>query len=157
MTQRKPTELKKLEGTFRKDREVQNPIKPTIPLTLAEPTELNEWGVQLWRSIVGDFLPIGLISNVDIGSLLILCNEYGTYCEADDLIKGQGLEVPEDLYSKDGDFIKTIKVINPMLKVRDNAFKNFNSMCSKFGITPSDRARLNAPEQKTNTPFSEFD
>jgi P27 family predicted phage terminase small subunit len=157
MNPRKPTELKKLEGTYRKDREVQNPIKTTIALTLQEPTELNEWGLSLWRVIIEEFLPLGVVAKVDTGSLLMLCNEFGTYCEADDLIKAQGLEVDEDVYSKDGDLIKTKKVPNPMLKVRNDAYKNYNSMCSKFGITPSDRAGLNAPREKTNKPFSEFD
>jgi P27 family predicted phage terminase small subunit len=157
MSHRKPDEIKKLEGTFRKDREVKNPIKPIIPLTLTEPTELNEWAKSLWRSIVDEYLPIGILTNVDVGSLLILCNEYGTYCEADDLIKAQGLEVEENVYSKDGDLIGTKKVPNQMLKVRNDAFKNYNSMCSKFGITPSDRARLSAPVKNEQNQFSDFD
>jgi phage terminase small subunit len=44
-----------------------------------------------------------------------------------------------------------------MLKVRNDAFKNYNSMCSKFGITPSDRARLSAPVKNEQNPFSDFD
>ncbi len=156
MNPRKPTELKKLEGTYRKDREVQNPIKTTIALSLSEPSELNEWGLNLWRVIVEEFLPLGVVAKVDTGSLLMLCNEFGTYCEADDLIKAQGLEVEEEVFSKDGDFLKMKKVPNPMLKIRNDAFKNYNSMCSKFGITPSDRASLNAPKQETKNEFADF-
>jgi P27 family predicted phage terminase small subunit len=73
------------------------------------------------------------------------------------LVKAQGLEVEENVYSKDGDLIGTKKVPNQMLKVRNDAFKNYNSMCSKFGITPSDRARLSAPVKNEQNPFSDFD
>ena len=144
----KPTALKKLEGTFRKDRAPKNEITPTIPINLLIPSELNEDGQWLWQRIVAEYLPVGLLTNVDEGSLKILCNEYGTYMEADDLIKAKGLEVSDD---------KGNIVANPMLKVRNDAMKNYNSLCSKFGITPSDRARLSAPEKQPDDPFNKFD
>ena len=148
MNPRKPTELKKLEGTYRKDREVQNPIKTTIALTLQEPTELNEWGLSLWRVIAEEFLPIGVVAKVDAGSLLMLCNEFGTYCEADDIIKAKGLEIEEDVYSKDGEHVGTKTIPNPMLKVRNDAMKNYKTLCVEFGLTPASRASLNAPKQE---------
>lgn len=157
MSNIKPTKIKELEGTYRKDRAPKNEVMPTIALTLTTPPELNEWGVQLWKAISEEYLRIGLITNVDTGSLFTLCNEFGTYCEADDLIKGKGLEVEEDVYSAKGELVGTKNVVNPMLKVRNDAFKNYNSMCSKFGITPADRARLSAPENKEDDKFKELD
>ena len=144
----KPTALKKIEGTYRKDRAPKNEVTPTIPISLLTPNELNEDGQWLWQRIVAEYLPVGLLTTVDEGSLKILCNEYGTYMDADDLIKAKGLEVSDS----NGNI-----VANPMLKVRNDSFKNYNSLCTKFGITPSDRARLSAPEQTAKDSFAEFD
>ena len=157
MNHSKPTVLKKIEGTYRKDRAPKTEVQPTIALSLTTPPELNEWGVQLWKAISEEYLRIGLITNVDTGSLFTLCNEFGTYCEADDLIKGKGLEVEEDVYSAKGELVGSKTVVNPMLKVRNDAFKNYNSMCSKFGITPADRARLSAPDNVGVDKFADLD
>ena len=157
MSNIKPTALKKLEGTFRKDRAPKNELTPTIALTLDAPSELNEWGVKLWGAITEEYCKVGLITNVDVGSLFALCNEFGTYCESDDIIKAKGLEIEEDVYSAKGELVGTKTIPNPMLKVRNDAFKNYNSMCSKFGITPADRARLSAPNNTSNDKFEEFD
>ena len=157
MSHIKPTAIKKAEGTFRRDRAPKNEITPTVCLTLDAPPELNEWGLKLWNAISEDYLRLNLITKVDTGSLFTLCNEFGTYCEADDLIKAKGLEVEEEVYNNKGELTGTRTIPNPMLKVRNDAFKNYNSMCSKFGITPADRARLSAPDTTNTDPFAEFD
>ena len=156
MSHIKPTAIKLAEGTYRKDRAPKNEIQPTIELNLEAPSELNEWGVKLWTAIANEYSKIGLITKVDVGSLFTLCNEFGTYCEADDLIKAKGLEVEEEIYSSKGEMVGTKLVTNPMLKVRNDAFKNYNSMCSKFGITPADRTRIAGPDNIDDNPFEEF-
>ena len=153
----KPTEIKIAEVTFRADRVKKDLIKPSIELNSEPPSELNEWGAQIYRAIMGEYSKIGLISKVDVGSLLILCNEFGTYCEADDIIKAKGLEIEEDVYNKEGEIVGSKTVPNPMLKVRNDAMKNYKTLCVEFGLTPASRTSLNAPPEKTNKPFSEFD
>ena len=152
-----PNEIKEANGTLRKCRIKTDLIKPSIELNADPPSELNEWGAQIYRSIMGEYSKIGLISKVDVGSLLILCNEFGTYCEADDIIKAKGLEIEEDVYNKEGEIVGSKTVSNPMLKVRNDAMKNYKTLCVEFGLTPASRTSLNAPTEKTNKPFSEFD
>jgi P27 family predicted phage terminase small subunit len=152
-----PNEIKEANGTLRKCRIKTDLIKPSIELNAEPPSELNEWGAQIYRAIMSEYSKIGLISKVDVGSLLILCNEFGTYCEADDIIKAKGLEIEEDVYSVKGELTGTRTVPNPMLKVRNDAMKNYKTLCVEFGLTPASRAGLNAPPEKTNKPFSEFD
>jgi P27 family predicted phage terminase small subunit len=143
-----PNELKEATGTLRKCRVKTNFIKPTIELSNEPPDELNEWGAQMYRSIMEEYSKIGLVSKVDVGSLLILCNEFGTYCEADDIIKAKGLEIEEDVYNAKGELTGSKTVPNPMLKVRNDAMKNYKTLCVEFGLTPSSRASLNAPKQE---------
>ena len=152
----KPTEIKQMQGTLRKHREIDNAIKPTIALTLTEPSELNEWGKLLWVSICEEYLKIGLITKVDTGSLLALCNEYGTYCESDDIVKAKGLEVEEEIYSQKGELVGVKTIANPMLKVRNDALKNYIKLATEFGLTPASRTRIAKPESKPDNPFGEF-
>ena len=153
----KPTEIKQLEGTFRKDRVKTDIIKPTIELSTTPPQDLNEWGGQLYSQIMEEYGKIGLITKVDSGSFLMLCNEFGTYCEADDLIKAQGLEIETPIYSKEGQIVDYKKEANPNLKTRNDAFKNYKALCTEFGLTPASRTSLNMPKQENNKDkFADF-
>lgn len=152
----KPNELKELQGTLRPHRVKTDAIKPTIELSTTPPEELNEWGSQLYEVIMSEYCQIGLITRVDTGSLLMLCNEFGTYCEADDLIKAQGLEIEEEKYNKDGNVVGYVKTPNPNLKTRNDALKNYKALCVEFGLTPSSRAALNAPKPKEKDELSEL-
>ena len=145
---KKPTALKKLQGTLRADRQVENEFNPTIELNKTVPDSLNEWGAKLWTDLVDEYGKFELISRVDVGSLMILCNEFGRYCEADDLLKAQGLEVIEDIYNSKGDIVGQKKVINPLIKVVSDAFKNYKSICTEFGLTPASRTKISAPPKE---------
>jgi P27 family predicted phage terminase small subunit len=105
---------------------------------------------------MSEYSAIGLITKVDSGSFLMLCNEFGTYCEADDLIKAQGLEIETAIRNKDGEIVDYKKEANPNLKTRNDAFKNYKALCVEFGLTPSSRAALNTPQKKESDNFAEF-
>lgn len=147
---KKPTALKKLQGTDRKDRTTDNEFNPTIEVNKDVPDGLNEWGSKLWIDLFDEYSKFDLISRVDVGSLMVLCNEFGRYCEADDLLKAQGLEVVEDILNRDGDIVGQKKVINPLIKVVSDAFKNYKSMCTEFGLTPASRTKISAPPKEKN-------
>ena len=152
----KPNELKELQGTLRPHRVKTDVIQPTIELSTEAPEDLNEWGAQLYTQVMAEYSAIGLITKVDSGSFLMLCNEFGTYCEADDLIKAQGLEIETAIRNKDGEIVDYKKEANPNLKTRNDAFKNYKALCVEFGLTPSSRAALNTPQKKESDNFAEF-
>ena len=144
----KPTALKKLEGTYRKDRAVKNEIQPSIEVGLTAPNDLNEWGVKLWDDVMSEYSKIGLITKVDMASLMSVCMEWGIYCEACDIVSSQGLQVMDD---------KGNLQVNPARRIANDAFKNYKSMCIEFGMTPASRTKISAPEQNMNDQFAEFD
>jgi len=144
----KPTALKKLEGTYRKDRAVKNEIQPSIEIGLIAPNDLNEWGVKLWDDVMSEYSKIGLITKVDMASLMAVCMEWGIYCEACDIVSSQGLQVSDD---------KGNLQVNPARRIANDAFKNYKSMCIEFGMTPASRTKISAPEQTMNDQFAEFD
>jgi len=138
MNPSKPTALKKLQGTYRKDRAPKNELQPTIEVGLEAPSELNEWGLKLWNDIANEYLKVGLITKLDISSLMAVCMEWGVYCEAMDLLSAQGLQVTDE---------KGNLQTNPARKIASDAFKNCKSMCIEFGMTPASRTKIELPEK----------
>lgn len=154
---RLPNEIKAAQGTLQPCRVKKDLIKPTIELNTQSPEELNEWGANLYNQLATEYNKIGLISVLDVGSLFLLCNEFGTYCEADDIIKAKGLEVQTEIIDKDGDPTGRYKTeTNPMLKVRNDALKNYKSLCTEFGLTPVSRATISAPPKKETDEIGEL-
>lgn len=154
---RLPNEIKAAQGTLQACRVKKDLIKPTIELNTQSPEELNEWGANLYNQLTTEYNKIGLISVLDVGSLFLLCNEFGTYCEADDLVKAKGLEVQTEIIDKDGDPTGRYKIeTNPMLKVRNDALKNYKSLCTEFGLTPVSRSTISAPQKKETDEIGEL-
>ena len=152
----KPTELKKIEGTYQKCRDKSPTLKPSIEVGLQAPDDLNEWGQKLWTEIFSEYGNIGLITRVDLGSFHSLCSWYGIFREAEDLVRAKGLEVEEDVYSAKGELVGTKTITNPMIAVMDKAQKNYLAMAKEFGVTPTSRAALSFEAKKESDPFSDF-
>ena len=146
---RKPTAIKELQGTLEKSRIIKDELQGQFITSHEAPSELNEWGVKLWNDLFMEYGKVNLITRLDLGSLLMMCNEFGTYCEADDLIKIQGLQVPVEIYNQKGEVVGTKTDVNPMLRVRDNAAKQYKMFCVEFGLTPVSRAKISAPKPES--------
>jgi P27 family predicted phage terminase small subunit len=151
-----PNEIKKMNGTLRPCRDKSADLKPSMEIGLEAPEDLNEWGQKLWTEIFTEYGKVGLITRVDLGSLHSLCSWYGIFREAEDIVRGKGLEVEEDVYSKDGQVVGTKTITNPMIMVMDKAQKNYLAMAKEFGVTPSSRAALSFETKKESDPFSDF-
>lgn len=149
---RKPTALKKIQGTIRKDRTKPDEWKPESVITFPVPDELNEWGSALWSELMEEFKNFQILARPDYGTLLILCNEYGTYMEADDLIKVQGLQVEVEIYNQRGEVVGTKTEVNPMIKVRNESARNYQRMMTEFGLSPASRGKISAkPVEEKDT------
>ena len=157
MNPRKPTELKRIEGTYRKDRAVKNEVMPALSLESAPPGDLNEWGAALWRKIYKHYAPLGVLTTIDEDSLLVMCSQFGIYCEACDLLAAQGLQIEKEIYNQKGELVGTENINNPVYKIVSDSFKNYKSMCMEFGMTPASRTRISAPEKVEVSKFGEFE
>ena len=146
---RKPTAIKELQGTLEKSRLQKDELQGEFITSHEAPEELNEWGIRLWNDLFKEYGKVNLITRLDLGSLLMMCNEFGTYCESDDLIKAQGLQVEVEVYNKNGEVVGTKTDVNPMLRVRDNAAKQYKMFCVEFGLTPVSRAKISAPKPES--------
>src|SRR5712664_3193365 len=75
MSKKKPTALKVLHGTFRKDRAVHNELAPTPGAPVCPPW-LNKLAKAEWARIVPELAAAGVLSMVDGAALEGYCSNF---------------------------------------------------------------------------------
>lgn len=132
-----PKAILQMRGSWRA-KEVGEEPKPQ-PGSPSPPSWLSREARAEWKRIVPALQSIGLLCTVDRAALAILCQSWADYREADRKLKEEGLVVKT----------KTASRPNPLLAVRDQAFHQWAKLAAQFGLSPSARARLKAPEDAT--------
>ncbi len=146
---RKPTKLKLIHGTFRKDRAPANEPEPEkVTDVPGPPSYLDKYAKKLWKSLAGELVEKGILTIVDIPALEVTCELYGQYrlsheavfCPVD---PKTGRKVKRSLaeYMR-GRNSQTMPEYTAMTK----AFGAFKAYLIEFGLTPSSRSRLDLPE-----------
>jgi len=126
---RKPIAQHLLDGTYREDRHGNSFLPDGEPVM---PDWLSPEAQELWESIVPPLVKSGVATAVDAAELTALCDWWGLY-----RIARQSLASIEDRKSRP--YYDTQILAGA-------AFKQFNTIASRFGLTPSDRARLQVAE-----------
>lgn len=142
-TKAKPQALKKLQGTYRKDRDggadsALNKTKPRCPAWLSKDAKAQ------WKKISKDLYEAGLLRNVDGDALAAYCNAYALWKEATLVVQEKGILIKGK---------KGIPYQNPALGVANIQSREMVKLLKEFGMTPVSRARLvpDKPEEKELT------
>jgi P27 family predicted phage terminase small subunit len=144
----KPTALKLLEGTARKDRILPNEMQPArmeeLPLA---PAHLSERGREEWHHLTAELHQLGMLHRVDLSLIAAYCNELSIYFEAEELLRAKGRIMT--IKNPDG----SIKYIQqaPHVAIARNALKTAMQLGSQFGVTPSARTRISQGQIKNET------
>lgn len=156
---RKPSALKALQGTARKDR--MNSAEPKPELAGVEcPYPLNEKTQPIWNELAGELSQTKVLTKADLQGLKVLCENIAEY---DSLYKrlwekqanGQMEYVPTKNFYKiyEGSGKNKKKLVLPILiktalkpevalMAENRKFQK--SMLEQFGLTPASRAKVNA-------------
>ncbi|WP_234734510.1 phage terminase small subunit P27 family [Tellurirhabdus bombi] len=138
---RKPVEVKILEGTHRKDREVASPAQPTLLIEMPEPPcPLGRFALGIWVSRCTWLMDMNLLGTTDREALAQYCIEMANYFKYNRFLEKDG-EFKE-IQDEEGNFIKY--VTHPYVAMRDAAFSKANQLSTKFGFTPGDRSKISA-------------
>ena len=130
---RKPTELKLLEG-----RRVEGTPPTLAPLDEWKvPTTLRRRGRELWRRVCEGYKGTRVLQITDRPALEALCIEWELYQEAAADVRKRGAVV--ESARGDGD-----RVRNASVMVMHAALERWTRLAASFGLTPADRARLDA-------------
>lgn len=105
------------------------------------PSFLSREARKHWREIVPELARLGLLSRVDAGALEGLCDAYSQFRQASEFIKQHGMVYR----SSDGQLVKT-----PHVAIARNALAIYIRIAVEFGLTPSSRTGLQAPEGRAD-------
>ncbi len=131
---KKPTNLKMLEGTFRKDRQNKNEPIPENKIPVA-PEHLSEEGLNEWRRITPILFDLGLLSDLDMATLAMYCQVWGRVVKYEKIIEKEG----ELLITEKGNTI-----LSPNMWVVNKAMEQCHKYLTEFGMTPASRAKVTA-------------
>ncbi len=141
----KPTSLKVLDGTYRKDRhgeiekEPETRILESVP---AAPDELDERGIHHWNEAGGLLLEMGILTTAELPSLLHYARTQSEIYECEDDIAANGWVQVNANTGMEYD--------RPVVKRRAAALDRLMRFFGRFGFTPSDRVgmKVEAPKKK---------
>lgn len=126
-----PTAIKKLRGTAPASSREPQPERieaPRVPYGI-----LGKDGRRLWRELAPKLSQNGLLTELDLPSLLMACAHYDTAVQAARTIRDQGILTIDE---------RGLPRKHPALQVlRDNSTA-FRSYADRFGLSPSSRTRL---------------
>jgi len=143
---RLPTEIKRQRGTLRDDR--TNPNEPQSPLAIPPvPTWLSEEGQKSFVELSTLLHDMSVLTQADEVSLTLLCDAYGDYKQAKEVINTLG--PTQDVTSREG---HTKSIQRPEVLIANQAFTRVFQLLKEFGLTPSSRAKVNAIENQGKTP-----
>ncbi len=132
----KPSALKKLQGTYRKDRAARNEIEPKKGCP-DRPTGLDKIARERWDLLAPQLVELGVLTLVDGSVLEGFCRHYSRAVQADRAIDKHGMIVETPFGPK----------LNPAVRVSRESWTVLNQLGSKLGLSPADRARLSMPEK----------
>ena len=157
---KKPTGLKLLQGTHRKDR--GNSKEPQLEAEIPpEPKWLSPNGKKQWKLLGPVLAEMGVLTKADALALEQLCELYSEYLELRDSLwkpnppnKGKKYTTTyESVTDKGGKVYKEY----PQVKTIADLRKQIISILTEFGLTPASRSNVSMlPGSKKKNPFSDI-
>jgi P27 family predicted phage terminase small subunit len=141
----KPSHIKLMEGTYRKDRVPKNEPRPKARAPSC-PAWLSAEGKAEWKRQVGELSELGLLSTLDRGALTVVCEAWSDFMEASKLVDKHGRISVTD----NGNVIQ-----HPAVGMKNKAAQLYLKACSEFGMTPAARTRVEAAAPEKEEPGDE--
>lgn len=135
---RKPTHLKLLEGTFRKDRANSREPKPARG-TPTCPEWLGTAAKAEWRRIIPELRAMGILNRADRATIAAYCQAWSRWQECEAVIDAQGMTFMTE---------KGYVCQRPEVTLA----AKFSKLCKEYGaalgLNPQARSTVKVPEQK---------
>ena len=135
MPARKPTNLKILQGTFRKCRAKHEP-KPQPVASFEPPAYFDEIARDHWNYLRPKLEAIGCLTEVDLAQFISLCSAYSKAIRADKQLIGEELAVRSNG--------RTVK--NPLCQISKESWQQYSDLSRRFGLDPQSRGAIDLPE-----------
>ncbi len=149
---KKPTNIKVLHGTFRKDRNVTSEIqaRPVKKIPPA-PSWLDEAGRKEWKRVAKELHSMGLLTILDFTALEAYCVAYSRWQHAEKEIDINGFSY--EYTNREG--VQMMRK-NPAVGIATESMKQMRMWLAEFGMTPSSRSKVSANPQNIEDPMEAF-
>ncbi len=154
----KPRALKKLQGTFRAQRD--NKAAPAPPdKRIVKPRWLSPLGTAAWRRWAPMLEEMGILTAADLDALAITCEAYAEFVELTQFLReNQRTFAVVSAKATRSRQSSQRMYPRPEVAMAQNAWRRAYLGLSDFGLNPSTRSRLVVEPAKDDVdPFSIFD
>lgn len=132
------------------------------------PQWLDKEGRKEWRRICPELKALDLLTNVDVSTLAVYCDQVSQYIAAAKYIHAHGLiltvgggsgESAEKVISPGPAVPKddSEDILNLAVLVTQRCARVINAYLTEFGLSPSARVKLRPPAMKGEGPVTKFD
>ena len=144
----KPTRLKRLAGTDQPCRVNENEMQVSLLANIpSPPIPLNEFGLKEYEIVCNELHSKRMLHLVDLSLVTAYANEMGLYIEMEEKLKKVGRI--DEFFNEDGNLTKRQTKVEQ--RIANDALAKALKIACQFGLTPSARTRINAPEIVDNT------
>jgi P27 family predicted phage terminase small subunit len=154
----RPTVIKKLLGDPNKDRlNLNEPVPPPGKTTC--PNSLKGAARSEWKRIYPILEGMSLVTQADRAALAAYCIAWGTVVDTQrqlNKLQEKALLEGKDISSAYLMKTATGAMVSPLISIRARAMEQVNQFAAKFGLTPSDRGKIEMPEQTKEDELDEF-
>lgn len=153
---RKNEGLKKLQGTSRDDRAIDQPAFDEITEIPNPPAYLGlkKEGKTLYQTTAQQLASIGLLNNVNITFVFLYAKEMQKYIDAETEIKKLGSRL--NIIKDSNDNIIKIEPL-PLDKMASSYLENARKLANELGITPASAAKVSGFKKKEDkNPFTQM-
>jgi len=105
----------------------RNSLETLKEVDLQPPKGISAEAAAFWDEHARDLIAEGLLDYLSYSGFLMVCQAWGDYCEAEAIIKAEGLIVQSKAGSKK----------NPAVAIRNQALVTFTKLAGKFSLVPN--------------------
>ena len=144
---RKPTALKRWQGTYRADRESENEPQPVGEVE--PPESLTAAARAEWDRLAPALEAVGLLTVADVAVFSVYVQAWADYNKISDQLNGMASWTWESE--------KGYRQVVPEISMRKEARTRIKEAGAKLGLDPSSRSGLNvAPKENRRNKFAEL-
>lgn len=143
---KKPTRLKKLQGTAQKCRLNKNEPEPEIKIP-DPPDFLDSAALEEWNRVTPILKRLGLISELDSMELAAYCQCFSRWRTAEQKLLELGLTET----TSNGNNIQS-----PYVGIANTAMKQMHQFLCQFGMTPASRSGVTAAKAEPQHKLAKF-
>jgi P27 family predicted phage terminase small subunit len=134
---RKPTALKLLQGTHRKDRAPKNEPKPPAgDRPPSPPSFLAGLALKEWKRLANRLHSVGLLTEVDRSKFAMYCQAYARWQECEAVISAEGMTIETAT-----GYVQQ----RPEVSIAHKYCEIAQKLGQQFGIDPAARSRIDVP------------